>query len=71
MSRVGPYVEGKGWDYTILLVHNGEFKREKNVNHITHTYLFEGSGKIVAQKNNYSAGDEDNLFEEIKKLSIK
>jgi cytochrome c biogenesis protein CcmG/thiol:disulfide interchange protein DsbE len=71
MSRVGPYVAGKGWDYTILLDPNGDFKRAMNVNSVPHTFLFDGSGKLVAQHNNYSAGDEDNLFEEIKKLSIK
>jgi thiol-disulfide isomerase/thioredoxin len=71
MSRVAPYVAGKGWDYTILLDPNGDFKRAMNVNSVPHTFLFDGSGKLVAQHNNYSAGDEDNLFEEIKKLSIK
>ena len=71
MSRVGPYVAGKGWDYNILLDPNGDFKRAMNVNSVPHTFLFDGSGKLVAQHNNYSAGDEDNLFEEIKKLSIK
>jgi thiol-disulfide isomerase/thioredoxin len=71
MSRVGPYVAGKGWDYTILLDPNGDFKRAMNVNSVPHTFLFDGSGKLVAQHNNYSAGDEDNLFEEIKNLAIK
>jgi cytochrome c biogenesis protein CcmG/thiol:disulfide interchange protein DsbE len=71
MSRVGPYVAGKGWDYTILLDPNGDFKRAMNVNSVPHTFLFDGNGKLVAQHNNYSAGDEDNLYEEIKKLSSK
>jgi thiol-disulfide isomerase/thioredoxin len=71
MSRVAPYVAGKGWDYTILLDPNGDFKRAMNVNSVPHTFLFDGNGKLVAQHNNYSAGDEDNLFEEIKKLSGK
>jgi cytochrome c biogenesis protein CcmG/thiol:disulfide interchange protein DsbE len=71
MSRVGPYVAGKGWDYTILLDPNGDFKRAMNVNSVPHTFLFDGNGKLVAQHNNYSAGDEDNLFEEIKKHSGK
>ena len=71
MSRVAPYVAGKGWDYTILLDPNGDFKRAMNVNSVPHTFLFDGNGKLVAQHNNYSAGDEENLFEEIKKLSGK
>ena len=71
MSRVAPYVAGKGWDYTILLDPNGDFKRAMNVNSVPHTFLFDGNGKLVAQHNNYSAGDEDNLFEEIKKHSGK
>jgi thiol-disulfide isomerase/thioredoxin len=71
MSRVAPYVAGKGWDYTILLDPNGDFKRAMNVNSVPHTFLFDGNGKLVAQHNNYSAGDEDNLLEEIKKHSGK
>jgi thiol-disulfide isomerase/thioredoxin len=71
MSRVAPYVAGKGWDYTILLDPNGDFKRAMNVNSVPHTFLFDGNGKLVAQHNNYSAGDEENLFEEIKKHSGK
>jgi cytochrome c biogenesis protein CcmG/thiol:disulfide interchange protein DsbE len=71
MSRVAPYVAGKGWDYTILLDPNGDFKRAMNVNSVPHTFLFDGNGKLIAQHNNYSAGDEANLFEEIKKISGK
>lgn len=71
MSRVAPFVAGKGWDYTILLDPNGDFKRAMNVNSVPHTFLFDGNGKLVAQHNNYSAGDEENLFEEIKKHSGK
>jgi thiol-disulfide isomerase/thioredoxin len=71
MNSVAPFVAGKGWDYTILLDPNGDFKRAMGVNVIPHTFLFDGKGKLVSQHNNYSPGDEDRLYEEIKKLTGK
>lgn len=71
MNSVAPFVAGKGWDFTILLDPNGDFKRAMNVNMVPHLFLFDGNGKIVSQHNNYSPGDEEHLLEEIKKISGK
>ena len=68
MNSVAPFVAGKGWDFTILLDPNGDFKRAMNVNMVPHLFLFDGNGKIVSQHNNYSPGDEEHLLEEIKKM---
>lgn len=68
-SRVKPYVDGVGWDYEVLLDANYDFKRAMNVNNVPHTFLINGKGEIVYQHNNYSPGDEDNLFEQLMLIS--
>lgn len=70
-GRVEPYVNGQGWEYDVLLDPNGEFKRAMNVNNVPHTFLIDGKGKIVWDHNNYSAGDEEELYNQIKKYSKK
>ena len=68
-SRVEPYINVQGWDYMVLLDPNGDCKRAMNVNNVPHTFLINGSGKIVWDHNNYSIGDEDELYEELVKIS--
>ena len=67
-AKVKPFVEGKGWDFEVLLDANGDLKRAMNVNNPPHTFLFDGSGKIVYQHTGYFEGAEEELFEEILKL---
>ncbi len=67
-SRVKPYVDGVGWDYDILLDPNGDFKRAMGVNNPPMTFLVDGEGNIVWSHNNYSPGDEEELYEELLKL---
>ena len=69
MNKVAPYVNGKDWAYEVLLDPNGDFKRAMNVNTIPHTFLMDGEGKIVWQHNSYSEGDEDELYDLVKKLA--
>jgi cytochrome c biogenesis protein CcmG, thiol:disulfide interchange protein DsbE len=70
-SRVKPHVNGASWEYDILLDPNGDFKRAMGVNNVPHTFLVDGEGNIVWQHNNYSPGDEDELYNQIKKLVNK
>jgi peroxiredoxin len=70
-NQVPVYVDGKGWDYLVLMDVNGDFKRAMGVNNVPHTFLLDTNGNIVYSHNNYAPGDEDKLFEEIKKLSAK
>lgn len=70
-SRVKPYVDGSGWDYEILLDPNSELKRAMGVNNVPHTFLVDGDGNIVWQHNNYSPGDEYELYDKIVELSEK
>ena len=68
MSSVAPFVAGKGWDFTIILDPNSDFRRAMNVNNVPHTFLIDGNGKIVMQRNTYTPGDEEKMYEELKKL---
>jgi peroxiredoxin len=71
MASVAPFVAGKGWDYEIYVDPNSDFRRAMNVNNVPHTFLIDGSGKIVAQHNSYAPGDEEKLLEELQKLTAK
>ena len=68
VGRVAPYVNSVEWDYTILLDTNNDFKRAMQVLNVPHTFLIDAKGNIVWQANNYSPGDEDELYEELLKL---
>ena len=68
-GRVEPYVNGQGWEYEVLLDPNGDLKRAMNVNNVPHTFLIDGKGNIVWDHNNYAAGDEEELYEQVKKYS--
>lgn len=70
-TSVPIYVDGKGWEYLVLMDPNGDFKRAMGVNNVPHTFLVDTNGIIVYNHNNYVAGDEDKLYEEIKKLAGK
>lgn len=68
-GKVEPLVNQKGWEYEVLLDANGDFKRGLNVNNVPHTFLIDGNGKIVWDHNNYASGDEEELYEELLKIS--
>ena len=68
-DKVKPYVDGQSWEYEDYLDVNGDFKRAMNVNNVPHTFLLDGNKKIVWQHNSYSPGDEDELYELVKKLA--
>jgi thiol-disulfide isomerase/thioredoxin len=67
-NSVPVYVNGKGWEYLVLMDPNGDFKRAMGVNNVPHTFLLDKTGKIVYAHNNYAPGDEDKLYAEILKL---
>ena len=69
MNKVGPYVNGRSWEFDVYIDANQDFKRAMNVNNVPHTFLIDGNGDIVWQHNSYVAGDELKLYELIKKLS--
>ena len=66
--KVAPYANGKDWPFEIYLDSNSDLKRALNVNAIPHTFLLNSKNEIVWQHTSYFDGDEEELFEEIKKL---
>ena len=69
MSRVAPFVNGKGWDFESYVDPNGDFKRALNVNMPPQTFVLNGKGDIVWQHAGFEQGNEQELYEVIKKVS--
>ena len=69
MTLVGPMANGKGWDFTVLLDPNSDFKRAMNVGQIPHTFLLNGKGEVVFQHTSFSEGDELSLIDMVRKLN--
>lgn len=70
-NSVSTLVNGKGWEFFVLMDPNGDFKRAMGVNHTPHYFLIDEKGSIVYSHNNYAPGDEDILYEELLKLTKK
>lgn len=70
-DQVPVYVNGKGWEYLVLMDPNGDFKRAMGVNNVPHTFLIDQTGNIVYSHNSYAPGDEEKLYAEILKLTAK
>ena len=67
-NSVPMYVNGKGWEYLVLMDPNGDFKRAMGVNNPPHTFLLDTDGTIVYSHAGFAPGDEDKLYKEILKL---
>lgn len=67
-KRVLPTVNGKGWEFEVLLDPNGDFKRAMNVNIPPHTFIVNGDGEVVWQHVGYLEGDEIEYIETVEKL---
>jgi cytochrome c biogenesis protein CcmG, thiol:disulfide interchange protein DsbE len=68
-ARVAPFVNGKGWEYTVLLDVNSDFKRAMNVNDVPYMCILNGKGEIVWQHTSYAPGSEKEVYEIVKKLA--
>jgi thiol-disulfide isomerase/thioredoxin len=65
--RVAPFVSGQNWEYEVYIDENSDFRRAMNVNNIPHTFLVDGTGKIIWQHAGYNPGDEVEVYEVIRK----
>jgi len=68
VKRVKSLVNGKDWDFTVLLDTNNDLKRALNASTVPLTLLVKNN-KIVFTHSGYSPGAELELFEKIKELS--
>ena len=64
VKRVKPLINGKGWEYTILLDTNNDVKRALGAATVPLTVLVK-DGKIVYRHSGYSPGAENELYEKI------
>ncbi len=68
VKRVPSLINGKGWEYNILLDTNNDLKRALGASTVPLTLVIKDN-KIVARHSGYSPGAEDELYEKVKKLS--
>jgi thiol-disulfide isomerase/thioredoxin len=68
VGSVAPYVNGQSWEYEILLDTNKQFQQAMGVTAPPHTFLLDGTGKIIWQHSGYMAGDEEEVYKELLKL---
>ncbi|MFT4698975.1 MAG: peroxiredoxin [Flavobacteriaceae bacterium] len=68
VKRVKPLINGKGWDYTILLDTNNDLKRALGASTVPLTLVIKDN-KIVYRHSGYSPGAEDELYEKVKEYS--
>lgn len=66
-KRVKPLINGKGWEYTILLDSNQDFKRALSIVNVPYTIVVKNN-KIVHVQNGYVPGNEVELLEKLKSL---
>lgn len=67
-KRVKPLVNGKGWDFEILLDPNSDLKRKLNTSTIPYTVIVKNN-KILYKHSGYTPGSERELFNKIKEFS--
>lgn len=65
VKRVRPLVNGKGWNYNIILDTNNDFKRLVGASSVPLTLLVKDN-KILYRHSGYSPGAEEELYEKIK-----
>ena len=66
-KRVKPLVNGKGWEYKVLLDVNQDFKRALSIVNIPYTIVVK-NGQIVHIQNGYVPGIEAELLAKLKSL---
>ncbi len=66
-KRVRPLINGKGWEYNVLLDTNQDFKRALSIVNIPYTIVVKND-EIVHIQNGYVPGSEKVLFDKMKTL---
>jgi len=66
-KRVKPMVNGKGWEYTVLLDTNQDFKRSLSIANVPYIVVVKNN-KIIYVQNGQSPGGEGEFFDKLKSL---
>lgn len=64
-KRVKPMVNGKTWEYEILLDENHQLKRTLNIVNVPYTIVL-FNGKVIYEHSNYTPGAENEMYKVIK-----
>lgn len=68
-QKVKPLVDGKGWEYEVLLDPNSEFKRQMGVTDIPHVFVIDGNGNVVWNHKGYVEGGEEEIIEKVREIA--
>ena len=66
-GKVQPWIESKGFKFDVLLDSEAELARHYGVQSIPYILVFDGDGNLVYKHTGYRDGDENALYEEVKK----
>ncbi len=64
-KRVKPMVNGRSWEYTILLDTNQDLKRSLSIANPPYTIVVK-NGKIVSEQAGHAPGSENEFFQKLK-----
>ena len=67
-KRIKPMIDGKDWEFEILLDENSELKRSFGVSTVPFTVIVK-DGLVVYKHTGFTPGYEDELYEELLKFS--
>lgn len=68
-KRVRPFVNGKNWEFEVLMDENSLLKRKLNVLNVPHTFIVDSDNKVVYQHTSYVPGDEEKYLEIVEGLN--
>jgi cytochrome c biogenesis protein CcmG/thiol:disulfide interchange protein DsbE len=68
-GKVPLVINGKGWEYECYLDPNQDFQRAIGFQNPPYTAVVDASGQIVWTHSGYQEGDEDILYEIVKKVA--
>ena len=68
-NKVKPLVDNHGWPYDVLLDPNSDLCKALGIQLIPYTLIIDGEGKVVYRHNGYTDGAEEELINEVRKLS--
>ena len=65
VTKVKPYVSGKGWDFETYIDINGDLKRALGITSTPYTILLDGNQNIKCRYPGYCSGDETQICNKI------
>lgn len=67
-KKVKAFVNGRSWDFDVILDKNSDLKRALNINNVPYTLIIDANKEIVYERNGYVPGDEELVYENLLKL---